>query len=70
MKLPQMICYAKCFDCNKTKCFKAFDKKLLKRYTKIWERFKSLLNIEFDSELGYGDNDKYIKTKIKSYGVK
>ena len=70
MKLPQMICYAKCFDCNKTKCFKAFDKKLLKRYTKIWERFKSLLNIEFDSEPGYGENDKYIKTKIKSYGVK
>ena len=28
------------------------------------------MKIEFDSELVYGDNDKYIKTKIKSYGDK
>ena len=27
----------------------------------------SLMNKEFDSESVYGDNDKYIKTKIKSY---
>ena len=26
------------------------------------------MNIEFDSEPVYGDNDKYIKTKTKSYG--
>ena len=25
------------------------------------------MNKEFDSESVYGDNDKYIKTKIKSY---
>ena len=25
------------------------------------------MNIEFDSEPVYGDNDKYIKTKIKLY---
>ena len=25
------------------------------------------MNIEFDSELVYDDNDKYIKAKIKSY---
>ena len=25
------------------------------------------MNIEFDSEPGYGDGDKYIKTKIKMY---
>ena len=25
------------------------------------------MNIEFDSEPVYGDNDKYIKAKIKSY---
>ena len=30
----------------------------------------SLNGREFDSELVYGDNDKYIKTKIKSYGAK
>ena len=28
------------------------------------------MNIKFDSELVYGDDDKYIKTKIKSYGSK
>ena len=28
------------------------------------------MNIELDSELAYGDNDKYIKAKIKSYGGK
>ena len=28
------------------------------------------MNIELDSELVYGDNDKYIKAKIKSYGGK
>ena len=26
------------------------------------------MNIEFDSEPVYGDNDKQIKTKIKKYG--
>ena len=31
---------------------------------------KSLMNIEFDIEPVYGDNDKYIKTKIKFYGDK
>ena len=28
------------------------------------------MNIKLDSEPFYGDNDKYIKTKIKSYGDK
>ena len=28
------------------------------------------MNIKFDSEPVYGDNDKYIKTKIKLYGDK
>ena len=28
------------------------------------------MNIEFDSKPVYGDNDKYIKTKIKLYGDK
>ena len=44
--------------------------KLLKKYTKIWERVSSLINIESDSEPVYGDNDKYIQTKIKLYGDK
>ena len=32
------------------------------------EKVESLLNIKFDSEPVYGDNDKYIKTKIGTYG--
>ena len=43
--------------------FKVIDKTLLKKYIRIWERVSSLMNIEFDSEPVYGDNDKYIKTK-------
>ena len=30
-------------------------------------KISNLMNIKFDSEPVYGDNDKYIKTKIKSY---
>ena len=65
IKLPQMIGYVKHFDSNKTMFFKVGDNKLLKKYNKIWKKISSLINIEFDSEPVYGDNDKYIKTKIK-----
>ena len=65
-----MIGYVKCFDSNKAMSFKVNDNKLLKRYDKIWERVSNLLNIKFGSEPVYGDNDKYIKTKIKLYGDK
>ena len=65
-----MTGYVKCFNSNKTMSFKVIEKKLLKRYSKIWERVSGLMNIEFDNESVYGDNDKYIKTKIKSYGDK
>ena len=42
----------------------------LENYNKIWERVSSLLSIKLDSEPFYGDNDKYIKVKIKLYGDK
>ena len=61
-----MIGYVKYFDNNKTMSFKVNDNRLLKEYTKIWEKDSILINIEFDSEPAYGDNDKYIKAKIKS----
>ena len=70
IKLPQMIGYVEHFDGNKTMSFKVNDNRLLKEYTEIWERVSILMNIEFDSALVYGDNDKYIKAKIKSYGNK
>ena len=62
-----MIGYVKNFDNNKAMSLKVDDNKLLKKYNKIWEIISNLLNIEFDSEPVYGDNDKYIKTKIKMY---
>ena len=64
-----MIGYVKHFDSNKTMSFKVNDNKLLK-YTKIWETVRILMNIELDGELVFGDNDRYIKAKIKSYGDK
>ena len=47
--------------------FKAIDNRLLKKYIKIWERVSNLINIKVESEPVYRNNDKYIKTKIKSY---
>ena len=65
-----MIGYIKHFDSNKTNSFKVNDDRLLKKYTKIWERVNILMNIEFHSEPVYGDNDKYTNAKISSYGDK
>ena len=67
IKLPQMIGYVKNFDSNKTISFKVDNNKLLKKYNGIWEIISNLLNIEFDSETVYSDNDKYMKTKIKMH---
>ena len=69
IKLFQMIGYVKCFDSNETMSFKTTDKKLFKKCTKIWEKV-SLLTIKFDRQPVYGDNDKYVQTKIKSCGDK
>ena len=70
IKLSPMIGYVKCFDSNKTMSFKVGDSKLLKKYNKVCESVSNLMNIKFDSEPIYGDNDKYIKTKIELYGDK
>ena len=52
-----MIGYVKHFDSSKTISLKANNNRLLKKYTKIWERVSSLMNVEFKSEPVYGDND-------------
>ena len=67
IKLPQIIDYVKHFHSNKTMSFKVSDNKLLKKYNKIRGGVSNLMNIEFDSEPVYGDSDKYIKIKIKTY---
>ena len=63
-----MIGYAKHFDSNNTIPFKVTDNKLLKNYNNIWEKVSNLMNTKFTGELVYCNNDKYIKTKINSYG--
>ena len=57
IKLPQMIGYTKQFDSNTTISFKISDKQLLKKYKEIQKKVKSLLNIKFDAEPVYGDNN-------------
>ena len=47
IKLPQMIGYVKHFDSDKAMSFTVIDNKLLKKYTKMWERVSSLRNIEY-----------------------
>ena len=45
---------------------KVKDKKLLKNYNKIWKKVEKLMGIEFNTKPTYGDDEKYIETKIKS----
>ena len=43
------------------------DIQLLKNYNKIWKKIEKLMKIDFNTKTTYGDDDKYIKTKIKTY---
>ena len=64
-----MNAYAKQFDKNnKYMNLLVNDKKILEKYSEIWNKIKSLIKKEFNSEPVY--NDKYIKTKIKIYNDK
>ena len=67
IRLPQMTGYARKVDENATMSFIVKDKQLLKKYTKIRETIEELMKINSESKPVYGDNDKYIKTKIKMY---
>ena len=62
-----MTRYSRKFDENATMSFIVKNKQLLKKYAKIWETIEGLMKINFESKPVYGDNDKYIKTKIKTY---
>ena len=67
IRLPQMTGYVRKFNENSTMSFRVEDKQLLKNYNKIWEKIEKLMKIDFESKPVYGDDDKYIKTKIKIY---
>ena len=62
-----MTGYFKKFNANATMSFRVNNKKLLKMYNKIQEKIEKLININFESKPVYGDNNKYIKTKIKIF---
>ena len=69
IKLPQMNAYGKYFDKNsKYMNHLVKDEKILKKCLKIWNKIKSLIKKELNSEPVY--NNKYIKTKIKIYNDK
>ena len=62
-----MTGYIRTFEGNATLPFKTSDKQLLKKYNQIWKKVEKLLKIEFGSKSVYGDNYKYIKTKMIIY---
>ena len=65
-----MIGYPKHFESNKKMSFKVIDDRLLKNLPKYGKKISILVGKKSDSKPVYDDNDKYIKTKIKSYRSK
>ena len=62
-----MTGYARKFNENTTMSFRVNNKRHLKNQNEIREKVEKLLRIDFESKPVYGDDDKYIKTKIKIY---
>ena len=62
-----MTSYVTKFDKDAKMSLRVNDKQLLKNYNKIWEKIEKLMRIDFGSKPVYGNNDKYIKTKIIKY---
>ena len=78
LKLSQMTGYINEFDEDKNEnknknrntiamSLKVNDKELFKNHNKIWKKIERLMSIDFDSKPVYANDDKYIKTKIKTY---
>ena len=51
---------------NKSMSFRIDNEKLLEKYKAIWTKIEDLKNIELNALPVY--DDKYIKTKIRTYG--
>ena len=65
-----MTGYINEFNENKntiTMSLRVNDEQLFKKYNKIWKKVEKLMRIDFESKPTYGYDDKYIKTKIKTY---
>ena len=46
---------------------KVKNKNVFKNYNKTSKKIEKLMNIDFNTKPTYGDDDKYIRTKIKTY---
>ena len=67
--LPQISGYIKYFDNGgKNMSFKIEDECVHLKYTEIWNKIKKSLNARFNSQPIY--DDKYIKTKVKTFSSK
>ena len=62
-----MTGYTRKFKENTTMTLRVKDEQLLKNYNKIWEKIEKLMRRDFESKTVYGNDDKYIKTKIRIY---
>ena len=62
-----MTDYFRKFNENLIMSFRVKDKQLLKNDNKIWEKVEKIMKIDFESKPVYGGDDKYIKTKTKTY---
>ena len=47
--------------------FRVNNKQFLNNWNKIWKKVEKLLKIDFECKAVYGDDDKYLKSKIKIY---
>ena len=64
--LPQTSGYIKYFEtCGKSISCKIEDKDVYLKYSEIWNKVKSILNVKFHSQQIY--DEKYIKTKVKTF---
>ena len=60
-----MSAYTRDFDKTKCMSFLIKNKKLLEKYNEIWKKVSNIIEKNFESRPVY--NEKYLKTKIKSY---
>ena len=60
-----MSAYTRDFDKTKCMSFLIKNKKLLEKYNEIWKKVSNIIERNFESRPVY--NEKYLKTKIKSY---
>ena len=69
LKLSKMTGYVNEFFENKntiTMSLRVNHEQIFKKY-KIWEKVEKLMRIGFETKPTYGYDNKYIKTKIKTY---